>query len=152
VWGSPIINTLRSQGQPPNIILIGTDTLRADRLSLFGYRRRTSPKMTELASDGVAFSQTISPTNWTCPGFASIFTGLFPSRHQVTDYGPESPLSSSLTTLAEILRSAGWVTGAILYKTSLYSGGFDQGFDTFFDVPRDVVDADDNLRKALGWI
>jgi arylsulfatase A-like enzyme len=84
------------------------------------------------------------------PSHASVFTGLMPSRHGAASV--LTPLPLRFDTLAERFQAAGWGTHAILYKPALADVGIDQGFDTFFNIPRVVVRADDNLRKALEWL
>ena len=153
LWGNPVIDTPREKDGPPNVVLIGLDTLRADRLSVFGYSRDTSPHLNALAADGVAFSQAISTTNWTTPAFASIFTGVVPSRHQlVLDNSPITQLSPNLESLASRFRVAGWTTGAIMSKDTLYDRGLDQGFDSFFNVPVPLPSTEATLSKALSWL
>ena len=150
IWGNPIVERPRRQEDPPNVIVLGLDTLRADRLSAYGYGRSTSPHLQALAADGVRFAQAASSSNWTTPSFASIFTGLSPSQHQVIHRA--RAIAPGLTTLAELFQRAGWATGAVAYKAYLYNMGFEQGFDSWFNVPRYDVRADDNLDKALAWL
>jgi arylsulfatase A-like enzyme len=153
VWANPTIDVPRKDGDPPNIILIAIDTLRADRLSCYGRRRKpapTSPNIDALAEDGVLFLRTMAQSNWTTPSFASMFTGLAPSRHRVVHR--VSSIAPAQKTLAEMLREGGWATHGIAYKTYLYNMGFEQGFDSWFNVPRIHIRADDNLKKALAWL
>ena len=152
VWGNPVIDVPPSGDGPNNVILIAVDTLRADRLSSYGYEKATSPHLDALARDGVRFDQVASNCNWTCPSFASILTGTVPARHGVHSYGPRTPLPSELETLAERFRADGWVTQSIIYKPPLYDGGFEQGFDVAFNVPREAVRASDNLTEAMEWL
>lgn len=152
VWCNPEIAVPRADREPPNVLLIGIDTLRADRLSGYGYARKTSPHLDALGRDGVTFLNATSPANSTLPGFGSIFTGLVPSRHGVTDLPSIARLAPEHVTLAELMRAGGWRTHAILYKPTLFDAGFEQGFDTSFNLPKDLFQADDNLRKALAWL
>jgi arylsulfatase A-like enzyme len=150
LWGSPTIDAPRQKGDPPNVLLIAVDTLRADRLSAYGYGRPTSPRLAALARDGVTFDQAISPSNWTSPGFASLFTGLMPSEHQVIHRA--RAISPDVRTLAEYFRDGGWATHGVAYKAYLFNMGFEQGFDTFFNVPRADAKADANLATTLAWL
>lgn len=153
VWANPTIDVPRKDGDPPNIVFIAIDTLRADRLSCYGYHREekpTSPNIDALARDGVLFFRTMAQSNWTTPSFASMFTGLPPSRHRVVHR--VSSIAPGQNTLAEIFRRGGWATQGIAYKTYLYNMGFEQGFDSWFNVPRIHIRADDNLKKALDWL
>ena len=152
IWGNPSIETPPTGKGPTNVILIAVDTLRADRMSCYGYERPTTPHLDALAADGVRFESAVSNCNWTCPSFASIFTGLVPSRHGVFSYGSRTPLPEALLTLAERFRNAGWATQAVVYKPPLYDGGFEQGFDVAHNVPREAVRGEDNLAEALQWL
>src|SRR5262249_42283227 len=92
----------------PDVTLIVIDTLRADHLSCYGHSRPTSPILDELASRGTRFDQCIAQASWTRPSMASLHTGLFPSSHGCNDV--RDKLSTDAWTLAEALRSAGYVT------------------------------------------
>lgn len=151
LWAEPRLESA-AQNDQPLVILIAVDTLRADRLGCYGHGRPTSPAIDALASDGIRFSAAYANANWTCPSFASIFTGLVPSRHGVTSYGPATPLPDELLTLAEIFRARGWSTHSIAYKVPLYDGGYEQGFEEAFNAPRDVVRGEENLAYALDWL
>jgi len=150
LWGNPRIET--AAAEDALVILIAVDTLRADRLSAYGYERETSPALDKLCAEGVRFDQARSNCNWTCPSFASIFTGLVPARHGVTSYGPATPLPDELVTLAEHFQADGWATRSIAYKVPLFDGNYEQGFDQAFNVPRDQIRGEENLARALEWL
>jgi len=151
LWGNPRIEAGGGESDPL-LILIAVDTLRADRLSSYGYERETTPSLDRLAGEGVRFDQARSNCNWTCPSFASIFTGMVPVRHGVSSYGPATPLPDELMTLAEHFQSRGWATRSIAYKVPLFEGNYEQGFDQSFNVPRDVIRGEENLARALEWL
>ena len=67
LWGSPIVVAPRAPGSPPNVLVIAVDTLRADRLSVYGHRPELSPNLAALADDGVKLERAYSSTNWTTP-------------------------------------------------------------------------------------
>jgi len=150
LWANPMIDSPRRRGDPPNLVLIGIDTLRADRLSVYGHERPTSPNLDRLAGDGVRFARAISASNWTSPSFASMFTGLPASSHGVVNQ--EFSMNQSLETLAEGLQSAGWRTHAVVYKAALFGLGLDQGFDRWFNLPTSHRTAQNNLDKALAFL
>jgi len=153
MWGNPIVEQPFEGTGASHVILIAVDTLRADRLSCYGYGRQTSPHIDALAADGVRFDAVVSNATWTCPSFASIFTGVVPSRHGVWVAGAMwAQLPARFQTLAERFRAAGWATQSIAYKAPLYRSGYDQGFDVSFNFPRKSAHADDNLAKAMEWL
>jgi arylsulfatase A-like enzyme len=120
-------------GEPPprpNIILVTIDTLRADRLGLYGYTEATSPNIDRLAEDSVVFDAAVTTCPATAPSIASVLTGHHRATHGVVRNGTE--LRADVTTLAEALKSGGYQTAGVVSNPVL-SGelGFGQGFETF---------------------
>ena len=117
----------------PNLVLVSLDTLRADHLGLYGYRRETAPRLAELAARGTVFEDARSPSNWTLPSHASMLTGLDPAALGVMT--PNDGLAGEFETLAESLRAQGYRTAAFVGNGPWsYIGGkrgFDQGFDEY---------------------
>jgi len=60
---------------PPDVLIVVLDTLRADRTSLGGHTRPTTPQLTALAESGVRFTDVTAPGSWTWPSHGSLFTG-----------------------------------------------------------------------------
>jgi arylsulfatase A-like enzyme len=111
----------------PNVILIGADTLRADRLSCYGYSGSQTPRIDALAADGVRYDEMTAQASWTKPSFATIFTSLYPSSHTAT--GKSHRLPQAVITLAEVLAASGYHTGGFADNPSISATfGFDQGF------------------------
>jgi arylsulfatase A-like enzyme len=123
----------------PNIILLTIDTLRADHLSCYGYRRNTSPFIDKLAGEGFVFQNAYSTAPWTAPSMASIFTALYPREHGVMhghvaggEIAEQEALSPDLITLPVALKKAGYRTYGITANGHLSkSKGFARGFDFF---------------------
>lgn len=125
----------------PNVLLVSIDTLRADHLSAYGYRRPTSPALDELAQSGVLFERAISPTSWTLPAHLSMLTGLEISAHGIADdrqwtfVGPDGePVPPRLhgIFLPEFLREAGYRTaGFHTWKYLDEQFGFGPGFEVY---------------------
>ncbi len=90
--------------QRPNVLIVVLDTLRADRVSCYGYDRPTTPHIDALCARGVRFEHAYSTSTWTLPAHASLFTGLFPIRHGATQENVR--LDGGPSTLAEILGRA----------------------------------------------
>jgi arylsulfatase A-like enzyme len=116
--------------RPRNVLLISIDTVRPDRLSCYGYGRPTSPAIDALAARGVRFADASSAAPWTLPSHATMFTGLYPSHHGVKAYTHKLPAES--VTLAEILRSEGFETFAVVSTWNIADRRFEifQGFDS----------------------
>jgi len=120
---------------PKNVILIGIDTLRWDRTTLLrpdAEGRWLTPSLRALAQKGVVFDRAYSASCWTMPSFASILTGVYPQQHGATELFGALPHGA--TTLAEVLKEAGYRTGAVVSHLYVNADhGFAQGFDEFDD-------------------
>jgi arylsulfatase A-like enzyme len=120
-----------------NVLVICVDSLRADHLGCYGYKRNTSPHIDTVAHDGVLFTTAISQAPWTKPSVASLFTSMYMSVHNVwygykdtKDFAISCTLSKDIVTIAEILKIHGYETAAFGQKLHLSKEfGFKQGFD-----------------------
>lgn len=132
-----------------NIVLISIDTLRADRMSLYGYSRDTTPYLVELAEESIVFDTFIMNGGFTLPSHMSMMTSLLPTVHGIRP-GNDRALPEARITLAEQLRDAGYVTGAFVdagYLRAHY--GFYQGFDVYDDNGGRFAEI---LPKAYQWL
>jgi arylsulfatase A-like enzyme len=119
--------------QRPNIILIVIDAARADHFSCYGYRRKTTPFIDQIAGEGVLYKNAISPAGWTLPAHASMFTGAYPSRHGA--HSESLFLPDGLPTLAEVLDKNGYTTCAICRNEWITDAtGMTRGFKEFYDL------------------
>lgn len=126
-WG---LASIRGSADRPNLLLVVLDTVRADRLSSYGYPRPTSPEIDAFAADAIRFTDFYSTSSWTLPSHASLFTGLYPAAHGATQTNLE--LARGHTTLAELLLEDGFQTWAACGNPFLGEGtGFSQGFERF---------------------
>ena len=91
-----------------NVLFVLIDTLRAERLSSYGYHRPTSPVIDLLAAQGVRFAHHLSQSSWTKCSMASLWTGLYPQRSGVTRFDDVLPDEALMP--AEILKEAGFRT------------------------------------------
>ena len=65
----------------PNVLLVLVDDLRADRLGCYGNTRVETPRIDQLAREGVRFERCFATCGWTLPSCASILTGRLASDH-----------------------------------------------------------------------
>jgi arylsulfatase A-like enzyme len=116
----------------PNVLLIVMDTVRAQNLSLYGYARRTTPRLEEFAKTGARFDLAIATAPWTLPSHASIFTGRFP-REMSADF--RAPLDGAYPTLAETLGAGGYLTAGFVANTYYCNAenGLGRGFAHYED-------------------
>lgn len=114
----------------PNVILITIDSLRYDHLGCYGYHRNTSPNIDRLAARGVKFVEAISNGGITSTSFPSIMASALPPLEK----DEATTMVKRTTTLAEVLRKAGYQTAAFHsnpWLSKFY--GYDRGFDEFVD-------------------
>jgi arylsulfatase A-like enzyme len=131
------------QGRGDNVVLIITDTLRADKLGCYGCELDTSPEIDRLAAGGVRFERVIAQCSWTRPSIGSLVTGLHP-RTLGLYRGKKEVLDDRFDLLSEQLEQSGYTTIGITANPQIAGRlGFDQGFDVYIDTPRD-------LREILG--
>src|SRR4051812_36929523 len=138
----------------PDILLIILDTLRRDRLSIYGHPRPTSPGFDEFAAQATLFERAVAPSQWTIPAHSSLFTGLYPTAHGVVEANGQ--LSPTHPTLAEILQVGGYHTIAFCNNplVGALDNGLQRGFDQFYNyasaVPNRPKDTQSNGRFAYG--
>lgn len=117
----------------PNILFITIDTLRADHLSCYGYKFKTSPNIDNLAKKSYLCTNVLAQVPLTLPSHATIFTGKSPLSHGIKN-NANFILDESQTTLAEILKSKGYRTAAFIGGFPLISYfGLNQGFNYYDD-------------------
>lgn len=117
----------------PNVLLIVMDTARVDRLSGYGYQRKTTPNLDRLTQEGVLFEHASSTAPWTLPSHASLFTGLYPTQHRAEQSHPR--LDDQLLTLAELMQHHGFQTAGFSNNPWVSRKmNFNQGFEYFKDT------------------
>jgi arylsulfatase A-like enzyme len=122
-----------SANKPRCIILISIDTCRADYLSCYGYSRQTTPNIDQIAEEGIVFKNALAPIPLTLPAHCSMLTGTYPLYHGVHD-NLDYSFAQFNTTIAEILRTRGYATAAIVSSFILdRQFGTNQGFDNYND-------------------
>jgi choline-sulfatase len=131
-----------------NLIIFAFDGLQARHLSAYGYEKKITPNLDKFLGESYLFRHNISPAPWTVPSFMSSFTSMYPSEHKVvnkyTDFDPSQGkavfsnlknLSPQATTLAEVMKGAGYVTGGFTGDAGVKGVfGFKQGFDAYYDA------------------
>ena len=118
-----------NQGEGIRVVLITLDTLRYDS---FAGSPSTMPRLSQWAERAAIFDRFYASTASTQPSHASMFTGLHPWQHGVSQNGMQ--LSETHQTVAEQLRDAGFETSAVVASFPVSQRfGFGQGFDRFHD-------------------
>lgn len=148
----------------PNLLLITLDTLRADRVGVYGYDRAETPTLDRLADEGVRFAQAATTVPTTLPAHASILTGQLPMSHGVRNNGTFT-LGDEAVTLAEVLGGAGYDTAGFVAAFVLDARfGIAQGFDEYTDFGAQAAGVEETpflkiqrrgnevVDEALGWL
>ena len=151
----------------PNLLVLLVDTLRADRLGLYGARPSPSPTLDAFAAGGRTFEQAIAAASWTLPSVASLLSGLparshgalgaqaAPGTHGETRWGF---LADRVTTWADLASRAGVTTVGVSANPIVSRGtNLAQGFETFVELPwdsarRDWAPATEVNAAFLDWL
>jgi arylsulfatase A-like enzyme len=129
-----IVTQLACAAKQRNVVLITLDTTRADHIGCYGYQYDTSPRIDQIADDGVRFDFAIAQSSETPISCASQLTGTYPYRHQLRAmHGFAMPsLDDSVPTLAEVFSSHQYVTAAFISAFPASSRyGLERGFTVF---------------------
>lgn len=117
----------------PSVVLVIVDTLRADKLGVYGSPAPASAEFDDLARQGIVFERAISQASWTRSSVASFLTGLYPRKAGVVKEKWD-PLPAERLQLAEILSDAGYATIGLTANPQLNKDfGFHEGFDTYVE-------------------
>ena len=132
-----------TRSRPPNILVIGVDSLRADRLSCYGYPRRTTPHLDRFAAEATLFKQYFSPHIPTTPGYGSMLTGKDCFGTGLVGLR-QRELAPEMRTLGELLQEVGYDTTCVGFTGNAAS----RGFDTYLDYKAWGDYSEAPLRKA----
>jgi len=147
----------------PDVIVLLWDTTRADRLSVYGHDRPTTPQLEAMAQRARVYDRAISPAMWTVPAHASMFTGLPAPSH-----GARVGwlwLDGHHTTLAEHFgangyRTFAWSANPYLSPATHLLQGFDEVHLTWQGEPAatcakatsdKLIERDQSVVMAPGW-
>jgi arylsulfatase A-like enzyme len=129
-----IASQLACAAKQRNVVLITLDTTRADHIGCYGYQYDTSPRIDQLADDGVRFDFAIAQSSETPISCASQLTGTYPYRHQLRAmHGfAMTSLDDSVPTIAEVFSRNRYVTAAFISAFPASSRyGLERGFAIF---------------------
>lgn len=116
------------------IVLITIDALRADAVGALGGPPRIMPTLSALAREATWAGRAVSPSSWTVPSMAALFTGFQPWRAR-SWAGDRSMLDERFVTLPESLKKQGYRTAAFRSNHWLEAVfGYKQGFDEFYNL------------------
>lgn len=131
----------RRAPEPPdclkcNFILISADSVRLDRMSVYGYGRDTTPNLKARAGKAWVFENYFSTAYLTPISEASVHTGLYPELNGLVSY--RNGIDENVDTLAKIFKKNGYATAAFGDSAEFAAGAFppvhksfSAGFDRF---------------------
>lgn len=133
----PVRPTKRQRTGQPNLLLIGSDTLRADRVGAIRKGQSLTPNIDSLANRGTQFEACYVPCARTAPSLISMLTGTWPHTHGVRDnFVADEETKLEVSALPNILRALGYRTAAVSDWCGADLGKFSLGFD-ILDLPGD---------------
>ncbi|MEO8218171.1 MAG: sulfatase-like hydrolase/transferase, partial [Acidobacteriota bacterium] len=132
------------------VILISVDTLRADHLPAYGYRKVDTPNIDLLRKDSVLFRNAYAHVPLTLPSHATVLSGLLPPENGVRDNIGYRFDGSKHASIPSFLKQQGYATGAAVSSYVLRSAS---GLGSLFDFYDDHFDASTdgsagNLQRA----
>ena len=145
------------------VFIISIDTLRSDRLPMYGYKGVETPHLDALREDGVLYEHAYAHTPLTLPSHSSLLTGLLPADHGMRD-NIGFQLQKSTPTIAEALKAKGYATGAAISAFVLRrETGLNRGFDLYDDDVQAITgkarlignmqrDGSETAKVAKEWI
>lgn len=131
----------------PNVVLIFLDNFGNGDLACFGSKLHRTPNVDRLAAEGTKFTSFYVASGVCTPSRAALMTGCYPRRVNMHVSDKNSPvlqpvslkgLNPAETTIAEVLKTAGYATACIGKWHLGDQPEFlptRQGFDEFFGIP-----------------
>jgi arylsulfatase len=159
--GLVLAATSCARPEPPDVLLVVVDTLRADRVGSYGYDADTTPHLDALAARSVVFERALAASTLTAPSHASLMTSRWVNEHGIGTGNGISRLDGE-TTLASVLSAAGFETAAFVSNFVIRrQTGLDAGFDVYDDeLPAAETNrpnyrerrAAETTQRALAWL
>lgn len=155
----PTLTEERAEPRRKKVILVSLDTLRADRLPLYGYERATAPELTRIfGNDGLVVERTFSQGTDTLRGHTAMLFGLNPSVVRDPSFASWAR-PHTVPTLADLLRARGYRTAAFTENAFVSAGfRFANGFERYQETrsTSEVLghsgEVEATLARGLEWI
>lgn len=132
VTENPDVNYVSNQIRP-DIILITFDSLTVENMSLYGYKRLTTPFITEWASEAAVFTRVEAASTWTPPTVASLMSGKRVWTHQLYHSDGAKPVNSDIDNLPRLLQENGYTTLAFTHN-QMHASPEIMGISKYFDI------------------
>ncbi len=143
---------IKEQCKDYSLIIISLANIGIEHMSLYGYKRETTPNIDKWAQEAIIFENAFTHGSWTLPVATSLFTSLYPYTHRIVNRDIQNILDEGIKTLPEILKENG-------YKTAAFTGGLDyyeefghmRGFEKTGSNPN-FTGFDVTLSQAEDWL
>lgn len=136
------LTQVRSLNRNANVIVVVLDAGAAKHYSTYGYFRKTTPVIDQLAREGIQFNSAYTQAVYTLASTASLMTGLYPFHHRVLYLNSKLPPDSK--TMARSFDEGGYATGTFIANGNASSTfGLTQGFSQVAEVFRE--------KRYTGW-
>lgn len=123
---------------PPNVVLLILDTVRATELGLYGNPRPVSPNLDSLARNAIRYEFAYTTAPWTLPSHTTMLTGRY--AHEFSSNWTQ-PYDGAHPTVTQLLRDRGYATGAfvgnVVYLNRRW--GLNRGFVRYEDYQLDAT-------------
>lgn len=147
---------LKELGQQPDLILIITDEQRATQHFPPEWEQKNLKTLTFLKQNGFSFDRAFCNTCMCSPSRTTLFTGIYPAKHGVsqtlTEGGLLSPQEPTLDVSLPNIMNTLWAEGYdVQYrgKWHMSKGVAPNGTKTNYE---DLTAADIALYGAMGWV
>lgn len=135
----------------PNIVLITIDTLRADRVPLYGGPAQM-PNLKQLGERGAVFERAFSPGNVTRRSLPTMSTGVSPRRVRGRVAGWALKLDPRHVLVAERFRAGGYDTAGFFCCRSQFGRDHALGLIRGLDEVVVEYDAGPLSQEAIRWM
>ena len=122
----------RARAAPPDgpVVIFLVDTLRHDRMSVYGGPHATTPAADRLAREAIVFEHAYSLSSWTRASVGTLFTSLLPAAAGTLDRNGK--LDPAVATLPQLFHDRGWLTAAFVGNPNVSpTTGLARGFTVF---------------------
>ena len=137
-----------SREKPRQAVLILLDAARPDHFSCYGYGRKTTPEMDELAKEGLRVNNCYTQGTYTRAALPTLLysryyaPNMFPSSPYVPLYNPNElfeGLDDASISLPKVLELNGFITAAVSAHSHIKpQTAFAAEFQEFYDLNKDV--------------
>ncbi len=131
----------------PNILLIGSDGVNANHMSVYGYERDTTPFLRQLAADSLVAENAFTNFGHSSWSVVAILTGKSPAETHLADINILTG-TNSYEHLPGILRSQGY--SAVQLAVPEYVDAIKMNFQDGFDVVNGQASAQNPIFKLGG--